>query len=313
MDRQKLVMIFGAALVCATLLTWFLYAKTQAPQKEKMVRLVAAARDLPAGTRLKKPDLKRVSVVERDVPRGALLDEKMALERALLFPMNVNEPVITSKLTTTTGADGLPATIEPGKRAVSVSFTDSTGVAGLIQPRSRVDVLFTRSGSFAEAITTTVLEDLQVLAIGRATEAQTLDTKSGTTTTQRSPTQVATLLVTPEEARKLELAKNNGKLSLALRNPLDRSRTPENEENITTAEVLDPAMYTRAARARLKGKIPASGSASLRDKQAWARLIGEEPEPPKPKPVEKKEPPKPRAVVDVYRGDKHVQEIFQDE
>ena len=29
------------------------------------------------------------------------------------------------------------------------------------------------------------------------------------------------------------------------------------------------------------------------------------------KPVEKKEPVKPRFVVDVYRGDKHVQEIFQ--
>jgi hypothetical protein len=49
-------------------------------------------------------------------------------------------------------------------------------------------------------------------------------------------------------------------------------------------------------------------------------LIGEEspnapnrrPPPPPVKIAEKKEPPKPRFVIDVFRGDKHVQESFQD-
>jgi hypothetical protein len=44
----------------------------------------------------------------------------------------------------------------------------------------------------------------------------------------------------------------------------------------------------------------------------WSSLTGEPmPDRPVAKPVEKKEPPKPKFVVDVYRGDKHVQEIFQ--
>lgn len=297
MDRQKLLLIFGGAWVSAALLTWFLYARTKAPQTEKIVKVVAAARDLPAGTRLRKGDLKAVSMVERDTPRGAILDERLLADRVLLFPVSNNEPVLSGKVAALVGAEGVTATIDAGKRAISVQITDSSGVSGLIQPRAHVDVLFTRTGSMTEAVTNTILEDVVVLAIGRATESQAIDPK------QRSTAQTATLLVSPEEAQKLELAKNQGKISLALRNPLDRSKMESNEG--VGAEVLDPMIFAR--RGPRGRTLP--GRAALKDPKAWAQLTAEDEAPPKPK-VEKKEPPKPRAVVDVYRGDKHVQEIF---
>jgi pilus assembly protein CpaB len=297
MDRQKVLLIFGIALLASALLSWFLYAQTQAPKTEKTVRIVAAARDLPAGTRLRKNDLKLVAVPEKDLPKAAMLDDRTALDRALLFPVNQNEPLVSTKLTGITGAEGLPAIIEHGKRAVSVQVTDASGAAGLIQPRSKVDVLFTRPGSMAEAITTTILQDVTVLSMGRMTEVgqQPVDPRQA-----RPSSQAATLLVTPEEAAKLELAKNQGKISLALRNPLDRSRLEDSTP--VTAEVLDPMYYGRVARARRGAAIP-----NVRDRQVWEGLTGEGQE----KRAEKKEPPKPKLVVDVYRGDKHVQEIFQ--
>ena len=300
MDRKKILLIFAGAWVSAALLTWFLYANTKVPQSQKWVRVIAASRDLPAGTRLRKGDFRQVSVVERDIPRMAILDEKVALDRVLLYPVNGNEPLTTSKLTTVAGGEGLPSTIEPGKRAISVNFTDATGVAGLIQPRAHVDVLFTRTGSMAEAVSTIILQDVVVLAIGRATESQPLDPKAA-----RPQNQTATLLVTPEQAQKIELAKNQGKISLALRNPLDRGTVVEGEA--VGAEVLDPAVFSRSARirsSRFAGRAP-----NLNDPQAWSKLTSQDDPDTKPK-VEKKEPPKPRAVVDVYRGDKHVQEIF---
>ena len=42
---------------------------------------------------------------------------------------------------------------------------------------------------------------------------------------QYSP--VVTLLLTPADAQKLELAKNQGKISLSLRNPLDTTRSAD--------------------------------------------------------------------------------------
>ena len=82
MDRQKLLMIFGLAWVSAAVLTWFLYASTKAPKTEKTVRVVAAARDLPAGTRLAKADLKFVNIAERDLPRGSVTAANDVLGRA---------------------------------------------------------------------------------------------------------------------------------------------------------------------------------------------------------------------------------------
>lgn len=300
MDRQKIVIIFGVALLAALALTWFLWAKTSAPKKQVEVRVLAAVRDLAPGTRLGKADLKLVNVAQPNLPKGAVTDLKSALDRAVLYPINANEIITTNKLASLAGPEGIPAMIEPGRRAVAVPITDASGVAGLIQPRSRVDVLFTRSGSVAEASTVTILQDIEVLSIGRSTVA---GQGAGQVDPRAPRATSATLLVTPEEARKLELAKNQGRISLALRNPLDRSRLPDGSP--VTFEALDPMIFARTARARrglppTPDKIP-----NVRDEDAWRQLIGER------KPEPKKEPPKPKFVVDVFRGDKHVQEIFQ--
>ncbi len=96
----------------------------------------------------------------------------------------------------------------------------SSGVAGLIQPNSRVDVMFTRPGSMAEAITSMILQNVKVLSIGRTVAiGQTLDPRA-----PKIP--IVTLLLPPEDAQKLELAKNQGKISLTLRNPLDAPARP---------------------------------------------------------------------------------------
>ena len=309
MDRQKIIMIFGAAWLSAALLTWIFIAKTRGPKTEKTLQVVAASRDLMVGTRLKKTDLKMIEMQEKDLPRGAVVLDKDAIDRALLLPVSMNEPFTAVKLSSAGGADGVPATIEQGKRAISVQITDASGVAGLIQPNSRVDVLFTRPGSMAEAVTSIILQNVKVLAIGRIYQVgQVVDPKA-------TKLPVATLVVTPEEAQKLELAKNQGKISLALRNPLDGVSNDDLQP--VNSDVLDPMISARLARARrgrttrTSGKIP-----NLDDPRVWQELTGEK----KVKSPEeeeaaakskKKEPEKPRLIVDVFRGDKHVQEIFR--
>ena len=311
MDRQKVLIIFGAAWLSAALLTWFLWSRTRAPQNEKMTRVAAAARDLGAGARLGKSDLKLVAIPAKDVPKSAVLDPREAEGKALLYPVVANEPVTTNKLSSLAGAEGVAAVIEPGKRAISVPITDITGVAGLIQPRMHVDVLFTRVGSMAEALTTVVLEDVIVLSIGKNTEiapsqpgqtpAQSSSSAAPNVTQQRA----VTLLVTPEEAGKLELAKNQGRLSLALRNPLDRSRLANRQA--VTAEAIDPELFTRVRRPQPVG-AGAKPPVDVRDPKAWAALTSQT----GARAAEAKAPPpKPKVVIDVFRGDKHLQETFQ--
>ena len=309
MDRQKKFLLFGAAWVSAFLLTWFLYAKAVAPQQEKTVRVVAATHDMPLGTLLRPADIKLVPYLEKDVPKGVVFDAKMAQGRVLMVPLNMNEPVLSGKLSQPTSAEGVASVIEPGYRAVSVQITDVTGVAGLIQPGSKVDVLFTRPGSMAEATTSIILQNVKVLSTGRSVQTgQTPDPKA-----PRSP--VVTLVLMPDEAQKLELAKNQGKISLSLRNPLDNTASASTEP--MTTEVLDPMISARLVRAR-RGRTTAVGRANLDDPNVWQELTGEK------KPVDprklaaeeearrkKAEPEKPKTVVDVFRGDKHTQETFK--
>jgi pilus assembly protein CpaB len=315
MDRQKKLFLFGGAWLSALLITLFVYRTTAAPREEKMVRVVVATRDMPVGTLLKSTDLKTVNYPEKDVPKGVVFRADDAVGRVLIAPLNMNEPVLNGagKLTARTGVEGAASMIEPGYRAVSVSITDVSGVAGLVQPGSKVDVLFTRPGSMAEATTSTILQNVKVLSTGRlAPTGTTPDPKA-----PRSP--VVTLVLTPDDAQKLELAKNQGKISLSLRNPLDASGGGS-ADPITT-EVLDPMISARVARAR-RGRTTAIGRANLDDPKVWQDLTGEkkpvdsaklalEEEARRKKAAADAEAQKPKVVIDVFRGDKHTQETFK--
>lgn len=327
MDRNKILMIFGGAWLSAAVLAWFLYSTTAGAQQAKLRPVVAAARDLSPGVRLKKTDLKRVNIPERDVPSGAIRDEKDLLDRALVIPVSANEVITGTKIASMAGIEGVPSIIPPGKRAVSVLVQDSSSAAGLILPRAHVDVLVTRAGSLSEAVANTILQDVVVLSVGRVTELQMqADQKGGSSgaaaqlSTATGTQRAVTLIVTPEEAQKLELAKNAGRISLSLRNPSDTTIVANPEP--VTGEVIDPLMGDRRSKmAAMRSKAMTSGrrlppNVDLRDDRAWARLIAAEENADQqqkkaaPAAPPKKEAPKPRAVVDVYRGDKHVQEIF---
>ena len=295
MDRQRIILLFAAAAVIAGLLSWFLYATAVAPHQEARTSVMAAVHDMPVGRMFRKADLKKVSLLTRDLPNGVLVNETQALNRVAIYPISANAPLVSSHLSQLAGADGIPATIEPGYRAVSVTITDVSGVAGLVQPGAHVDVLFTRPGTMAEAITSTILQNVRVLAVGHSVQQnQVVDPKA-----PRVP--VATLVVTPEDAQKLELAKNQGKISLSLRNPLDLSAGVDGHP--VNADVLDPSLKTKVALTRQRNNT---------DPRLWDELNREKTKPVVAVPPVKPVPPAPRAVVDVFRGDKHVQEVFRD-
>jgi pilus assembly protein CpaB len=151
----------------------------------------------------------------------------------------------------------------------------------------------------AEATTATILQNVRVLSTGRLIPAgQTVDPR-----TPKSP--VVTLVLAPEDAQKLELAKNEGKISLSLRNPLDASQSPSTGP--VTTEVLDPMIGTRLSRARIPRalqELTGQNQKKMEDAQKEKERLEEEAR-------RKKEAEKAGVVVDVYRGDKHVQELFR--
>lgn len=291
MNRNRVFLLFGAAWLAAGLLSWMIFRRATAPSARDTVQVVAAARELPIGRRLTAADLKLSEVARKDLPAGHIANTSDVVERAVLLPLSANELVLESKLAPKLGGEGLTAIIEPGMRAVTVQVNETIGVAGFVQPGTKVDVMFTRALPNGDGAAITILQNATVLAYGRTLQrpASRPGESAPPVAAPTGAQATVTLLVTPDDATRLALATQRGKIQLALRNPLD-TQTPES--SAVFSDDLGIWEQDRNPRSRANRQI-------------------ESPEPPKviasPKPRDPKEG---KVVVRVFRGTKLTEEIF---
>jgi pilus assembly protein CpaB len=217
--RTALVIV--VATVMASIATYGVYlAVSRIPVREVEVastKIVVAVGTLPTGTQLQDKDLKLVAWPESSPVPGSFTKFEDVVRRGLVAGVVENEPITESKLAPLASGAGLPPTIPPGMRAMSVRVDDVVGVAGFVVPGTRVDVVVTMisAASQDKPMSRTVLGNVLVLTSGTR-----IDQEQGRKG-EAQPTTVVTLAVTPDDAERVALASNNGRISLALRNPLD--------------------------------------------------------------------------------------------
>lgn len=171
-----------------------------------------AVRDIDAGTRLTSDMLKQTDWPRGSIPAGSFQDLESLKNRVLKSHLVTGEPVLESKLAPIGTAGGLSGVIAEGKRAITVRVNDVIGVAGFALPGNLVDILVSAKDENQKPFSKLVLEQILVLAI--AQDVGRDDTKPKVVT-------AVTLEVSPEQAEILDLARNIGTLSLALRNQVD--------------------------------------------------------------------------------------------
>ena len=124
----------------------------------------------------------------------------------------------------------MAAVTDPNKRAMSVKVDDVIGVAGFIKPADHVDVMVTiepPGGKQGNSVSKMILENVKVLAAGTQMERKGKDEEP-------KQVQVITVEVEVEEAEKLALASTQGRLRLALRNPLNKEHVLTKGANVGT-------------------------------------------------------------------------------
>jgi len=180
--------------------------------------VVVAAADLSLGSELKKEYLAIVNFPQGQAPQGSFGRIQDVVGRGVVSAMVKNEPILPAKLASKEAGSGLPPIIPDGMRAVSVRVNEVIGVAGYVLPGTHVDVLTTQNPDNQPGNVTSkvILSNVQVLTAGTRLE-QDQD--------KQKPVQVTvvTLAVFPDQAERLALASTEGKIQLALRNPLDQS------------------------------------------------------------------------------------------
>jgi len=217
MNRTRLLMIGVLAAGLGLVAAMYVYKNLQSKSgagAEASVEVMVAADDLQVGAKVEEHDIKIIRVPASDLPPGAPRKRSDVLGHGVIIPINRGDFILSSKLAGENAGAGLPALITPGMRAVSVRVNEVISVAGFVTPGTRVDVLLTGTPTGSnDAETTTVLQDVRVLASGHTLERSA--------TGEALNTQVVTLLVTPDDAERLTLASKEGTIQLALRNPLD--------------------------------------------------------------------------------------------
>jgi pilus assembly protein CpaB len=178
--------------------------------------MVVAGAPLSFGAVLSSDNLTEIPWTAGNLPDGAYATKRDVLKdgkRMALAAISRNEPILRDKITAPGQLATLSTILEPGKRAVTVRVDDVRGVAGFIQPGDRVDVALIRTEAETktkEGYSDIILQSAKVLAIDQLT---------GERTDRPTIAKAVTLEVNEEDAQKILLAGNIGRLSLILRQP----------------------------------------------------------------------------------------------
>jgi pilus assembly protein CpaB len=202
--------------------------KTIEAPRESGVFVLVASKDLPAGHIITVSDLRWQSWPDKSVPTQYVVKKEAG---STDIPPNYVGTVVRRGIVASGPITGdnliklgdrgfLAAVLKPGSRAISVRIDETTGVAGLIYPGDRIDVILTHEVGIKKEnatevenkvrVSETILSNVRVIAIDQSIE----DLKASKDKT-RSP-KTTTLEVTPQQAEIIAVASRMGTLTLTL-------------------------------------------------------------------------------------------------
>jgi len=249
---------------------------------------------------------------------------KELVDSVVRHPIQAGEPVLMSKIFKSDGPGFMAGMLDRGMRAVSVPVTEDTGVAGFILPGDRVDILIVHGKgkdairkltpkrrvetenseikplNVLDAMTETILQDIQVLAV---------DQVVGKPEGNSLPGKTVTLQLTPKQAEILITGRAMGQIALVLRDLGARDHASETKPGTFTTDVqISPfmkALNNRLLLSEAKKKAKRAGESAAKAAQKNA-VLSEAREQPKKEitknPQITRKPSAKKQVIEIYRG-----------
>lgn len=178
-----------------------------------------------------------------------------------IVPIRKGEQITYNKLTEPNMRTGLSPQVTPGRRAIAVPVNEVTGVAKLVKPGDRVDLIAVMESNTGREsrVSKTILQDVVVLAVGRHVTNNVPRVVELDPTTKKTRVRSllqydgftsVTLEVEPGQAQALALivADTRNILSLSLRNNDDTDRAALGGTSLEEVLGPDAARYRTPAR-----------------------------------------------------------------
>jgi len=301
MAERRYTTIFAAALITAAAATFGIYRVLEATKAQSKIitrPVVVALEDVSEGRAFGRTAIAVANWPLGTVPAGAFSSVDSVVGRVARIDVFKGEVIVPGRLAPDGTGPGIEVKITPGKRAVAVRIDDVSGLNGLVQPNSRVDILVTlRDTKAGTQVSKLFMSNMRVLSIGTVSQV----------TPDNRPISAPTAIieVTPEEAEQLTIAQSEGQLRLVLRGYGD-------PDSIKTEGAKSQDVLSKLRNGRTVTPPPERTSGPAR------RPVVEAPAPavvapPVPTPVV--EAPKPKlpdtVTVQIFKGDKQEQRKFQ--
>jgi pilus assembly protein CpaB len=254
MDRNKIILLVIAlliAVVTVVVARSMISTEASAPEEVKVqLQILVAAKDLPSGTLTKESDLRWQNWPADSKTDNMIVnisdDKNTYIGTVVRAGIREGEPITKNNVLRPGEQGFLAAVLQPGKRAISVKITPVTGVAGLVFPGDRVDVILTHIVESPDdpqlksrRISETMVHDARVLALDQTTDDQTKEPKLA---------EVATIEVSSKEAEKIALMADWGTVALVLRSvagaDLDNPAATTAKDNTNGVAISADALKT---------------------------------------------------------------------
>jgi pilus assembly protein CpaB len=232
MAAKRYSLIFYAAIIVALLSTFGVYRVLERTKTNARVvtgPVVIAQKDMAEGAAIDRMSVVVAQWPVYTIPVGAFTSIDSVAGRVARMTVFKGEVLVPGRLAPDGTGPGLEVKIAQGKRAVSFRINDVSGIAGLIQPNSRVDIVVVMDGGADKGRMAQVfLENMRILAIGsdprRSEDGRPMNAA------------VATVEATPYESEQLALVTTQGQIQLILRGYGDPDSAKTS--GVTTAQIL---------------------------------------------------------------------------
>lgn len=261
-ETRKLMISLAAGIIAALLV----YSYSQEKQREydnkygAMQRVIVAARDIAEMETIDDTMLDTRSVPIDYVVPGFATDATSIVGQVAAAPIKKGEQIASTKLLTPGPDTGIALQVSPGKRALAIPVDEVRGIAKLIHPGDRIDIvaaLDVGKGASARREVSYLMQDVPVLATG-TNIVNNIPRVFEVDPSGKNITQIAlngdtkfttvTLEVDPKQAQDLVylISTQPGNLFMVMRNPNDRAQVRYPSSNMETVSGI-PGVLTSGA------------------------------------------------------------------
>ena len=218
---KQLLIAIGLGALAMMLNQYYLTTQAELFDPGRKVQVVLAKKELAEGTMLTSAVMERKSIPERYAPKGSIRDPKEVEGQELGARVQAGDYIVENDISgRKLVGRRLSDQVDPkdGTRAITIPVDEMNSLSRSLTNGDRIDILLTfNAPGVSQKISVLLMQNVQIINTGSYSVAEQERGESGAGKKYGS----VTLKLSAQDALRLNYARQNGQISILLRNSTD--------------------------------------------------------------------------------------------